>query len=70
MRSSSMNGKLTMSSRSLNVSMASKAMKLKLSGNISREVTERKQVGDTESMFGGGDIKAPWWRNVGMEEDV
>jgi hypothetical protein len=40
-----------------------------------REVSERRQVGDTESMVNssmdeasGG--KAKWWRNVGMEEGL
>jgi pyruvate dehydrogenase kinase 2/3/4 len=54
--------------------LAMKAMKLKLklSGQVSREVSERRQVGDAEEMFaqkgGKGDI--PWWRNVGMDEGV
>jgi len=51
--------------------LAMKAMKLKLSGTISREVSERRQVGDLEEMFAskkeGG---TPWWRNVGMDEGV
>ena len=42
-------------------------MKLKLSGQLSREVSERRQVGDLEEMF--ADNK-PWWRDVGMDEGV
>lgn len=44
-----------------------KAMKLKLSGQVSREVSERRQVGDAEEMFAD---KGAWWRNVGMDEGV
>lgn len=47
--------------------LASKAMRLKLSGKLSREVSERRQVGDAEEMFMAKGEK-PWWRNVGMEE--
>jgi len=51
--------------------LASKAMRLKLSGKLSREVSERRQVGDAEEMFQErkGDSQ-PWWRNVGMEEGL
>lgn len=42
-------------------------MRLKLSGQVSREVSERRQVGDAEEMFAEKD--KPWWRNV-MEEGV
>jgi|TARA_R110002003_G_scaffold41_14_gene2952 pyruvate dehydrogenase kinase 2/3/4 len=49
--------------------LAMKAMKLKLSGQVSREVSERRQVGDAEEMFAEGGGK-PWWRNVGMDEGV
>ena len=43
-----------------------------------REVSERRQVGDAESLVNmpsGGDGKMeatgrPWWRNVGMEEGL
>jgi pyruvate dehydrogenase kinase 2/3/4 len=45
-----------------------KAMKLKLSGQVSREVSERRQVGDAEEMF--AEKGTPWWRNVGMDEGV
>lgn len=44
-------------------------MRLKLSGQVSREVSERRQVGDAEEMFMGKGEK-PWWRNVTMEEGV
>jgi pyruvate dehydrogenase kinase 2/3/4 len=49
-----------------------KAMKLKLSGQVSREVSERRQVGDAEEMFQekGFVGDKPWWRNVGMDEGV
>ncbi|KAH7075559.1 pyruvate dehydrogenase kinase-like protein [Paraphoma chrysanthemicola] len=49
--------------------LAIKAMKLKLSGQVSREVSERRQVGDAEEMFAEGGGK-PWWRSVGMDEGV
>lgn len=56
------------STRSSNF-LASKAMRLKLSGKLSREVSERRQVGDAEEMFGErGREGQPWWKNVGMEE--
>jgi pyruvate dehydrogenase kinase 2/3/4 len=63
------------SSRAYNPFLASKAMKLKLSGQISREISERRQVGDAEDMFkesreGEGRGGKPWWRNVGMEEGM
>ena len=51
--------------------MASKAMRLKLSGKLSREVSERRQVGDAEEMFQDrGEGGLPWWRNVGMDEGL
>ena len=43
-----------------------KNMKLKLSGQLAREVSERRQVGDLEEMFS----EKPWWRDVGMDEGV
>lgn len=60
-----------MAKKSMNISMsmASKAMKLKLSGKISPDVGMRKQVGDTEAMFGNEKDK-PWWKNVGMDEGI
>ena len=48
-------------------------MKLKLSGQVSMEISERRQVGDAANMFAEqakGDTDKPWWRNVGMEEGV
>lgn len=48
--------------------LASKAMRLKLSGKL--EVSERRQVGDAEEMFSEKGASAPWWRNVGMEEGM
>jgi pyruvate dehydrogenase kinase 2/3/4 len=50
--------------------LAMKAMKLKLSGQISREVSERRQVGDAEEMLADKAGERPWWRNVGMDEGV
>lgn len=50
--------------------MAARAMRLKLSGKISREVSERRQVGDAEEMFAEKEALAPWWRNIGMEEGM
>jgi pyruvate dehydrogenase kinase 2/3/4 len=47
-----------------------KAMKLKLSGQVSREVSERRQVGDAEEMFAEKGTEKPWWRSVGMDEGV
>lgn len=60
-------------SRKYNPFLASKAMKLKLSGQISREISERRQVGDAEELFaekGAAESDKPWWRNVGMEEGM
>ena len=52
---------------STQLSLRSKAMKLKLDGKV-REVSERRQVGDAEEMLGADKTKGAWWRNVGMEE--
>jgi hypothetical protein len=49
------------------ISLRSKGMRLKLSGNF-REVSERRQVGDAEEMM--DETKNAWWRNVTMEEGV
>ena len=75
LRSSSSNSSSSSRSSSLkrdyNPFLATKAMKLKLSGQLSREIRERRQVGDAEDMFKEsrkGD--KPWWRNVGMEEGM
>jgi pyruvate dehydrogenase kinase 2/3/4 len=48
-------------------------MKLKLSGQVSREISERRQVGDAADMFADkarSQGEKPWWRNVGMEEGM
>jgi len=58
-----------MASKPMNLSMTSKVMNLKLSGNI-REISERRQVGDAEEMFSDTTSKDAWWKNVGMEEDM
>jgi len=48
--------------------MASRAMRLKNpNGAIDWEVSERRQVADTESMV---NPEGGWWRNVGMEEGM
>src|SRR5690242_8550843 len=49
------------------LSLRSKSMRLKLSGNV-REVSERRQVGDAEEMM--DETRSAWWRNVGMEEGM
>jgi hypothetical protein len=51
--------------------MASRAMRLKLSGKLSGkdwEISERRQVGDAEAMVNKG--SGAWWRHVGMEEGL
>jgi hypothetical protein len=58
-----------MASKPMDLNMASKVMKLKLSSNI-REVSERRQVGDTEEMLSDTASKDTWWKNVGMEEGM
>jgi pyruvate dehydrogenase kinase 2/3/4 len=50
--------------------MTARAMRLKLSGQPSREVSERRQVGDLEEMFADKSADRPWWRSVGMEEGM
>lgn len=47
-----------------------KSMRLKLSGQVGMEVSERRQVGDAEEMFLEKGTGQPWWRNVGMEEGM
>lgn len=59
----------SLSSNSLSLSMASKAMRLKLSGKLTREVSERRQVGDAVDMVNQGG-ETPWWKSVGMEEGL
>lgn len=51
-----------------NAMMASRAMRLKLGGKLSREVSERRQVGDAEAMF--SQEEGAWWRDIGMEEGL
>ena len=51
--------------------MASRTMRLKLSGKLSGkdwEISERRQVGDAEAMVNKG--SGAWWRRVGMEEGL
>lgn len=43
-----------------------RSMRLKLSGQVGMEVSERRQVGDAEEML----MDKPWWRNIGMEEGM
>jgi len=63
-------GSMAKKSMNISMSMASKAMKLKLSGKISPDVGMRKQVGDTEAMMFGEEKDKPWWKNVGMDEGI
>ncbi|KAF2762105.1 pyruvate dehydrogenase kinase-like protein [Pseudovirgaria hyperparasitica] len=51
--------------------LAARAMKLKLNAH-KWEVSERRQVGDAESMVNRtkDDDRGAWWRNVGMEEGM
>lgn len=59
-------------------SMASKAMRLKIrsgSGDVSREISSRRQVGDAESMVHApasrdDPSQVPWWRREGIEEGM
>lgn len=56
------------------LTLSSMAMKLKSRGGGfgEREVSERRQVGDAESMVNPTHTQSgtPWWRNVGMEEGM
>jgi hypothetical protein len=70
--------------RSATLNLTARAMKLKmktkgLDGKLrQREVSERRQVGDVESVVnapvsstsGAKDGAAPWWKNVTMEEGM
>ncbi|KAK4548017.1 hypothetical protein LTR36_010737 [Oleoguttula mirabilis] len=69
--------------RSASLNLAARAMKLKMKTGKGREakpreVSERRQVGDAESivnppatMHAAGDGSTlPWWRNVTMEEGL
>ena len=51
------------------LTMASRAMRLK--SLSTREISERRQVGDAEALVNGpSTIGNPWWRNVTMEEGM
>lgn len=56
------------------LSMASRAMKLKI--RETREVSERRQVGDALELVNpspsqkNGPEGTPWWKNVTMEEGI
>lgn len=53
----------------ISLAMASRAMRLKQVG--SREVSERRQVGDAEDLVNPTEgATKPWWRNVTMEEGM
>ena len=66
--------------RSASLTMAHKAMKLKFKGSTGggegrkREVSERRQVGDAESVNQPSSVddagKSPWWRHVDMGEGL
>ena len=58
-----------MVSRSINLSIASKAMRLRLKGN--REISERCQVGDAEMLNEGGSAnRDAWWESIGIEKGM
>ena len=60
--------------QNISLAMASRAMRLKDLGT--REVSERRQVGDAEDMMhpaprpASADGATPWWKNVTMEEGM
>jgi hypothetical protein len=57
------------SMQNISLAMASRAMKLKRAAT--REVSERRQVGDAEEMVNGPqDQASPWWKHVSMEEGM
>ena len=56
-------------SASIGLAMKSKAMQLKLKGS-SREVSERRQVGDAEALVNDPQEGKRWWRDVGMDEGL
>jgi hypothetical protein len=63
--------------RSASLTLAARGKRLKPSPSHemgSREVSERRQVGDAESLVNmqgdGGKPEQRWWRNVGMEEGL
>lgn len=52
---------------------AAASKRLKLSGKVSapKDISTRKQVGETEAMLeSGGERPYRWWRNVGLEEGM
>ncbi|KAH7064937.1 hypothetical protein B0J12DRAFT_734332 [Macrophomina phaseolina] len=51
------------------ITMTARVKRLKMDNTMNWEVSERRQVGDAESMVNEG-LKAAWWRNVGIEEGV
>jgi len=64
-------------SASLTLGYRGKRLKNKNLGDPkNREVSERRQVGDAESVIYQNSMdearggRAPWWRNVGMEEGL
>ena len=63
--------------RSASLTLAHKSMRLKSKAGVGREVSERRQVGDAETLVNQQNSmdepvqgRAPWWRNVGMEEGL
>ena len=68
------NGASSVSSKSMSMSLRAAASKrLKLSGKVSapKDISTRKQVGETEAMLeSGGERPYRWWRNVGLEEGM
>lgn len=56
------------------LTMASRALRLKNLPHASREVSERRQVGDAESLVNpvqiAGGRENQWWRSVSMEEGM
>jgi len=64
-------GNGSVSAKSMSMSLRAAATKrLKLSGKVSapKDISPRKQVGETETMLDRGE--QPWWRNVSMEEGM
>jgi len=71
-------GRQTGLDRGTSLNLAARAMKLKMKTKgldvRHREVSERRQVGDAESVVNPPSHSpadgTPWWRNVGMEEGL
>lgn len=59
----------SISAMSQAITMTARVKRLKMDNTMNWEVSERRQVGDAESMVNEG-LKAAWWRNVGIEEGV